>query len=172
MVSAFKNRNFSSPGQGVGSGTKQLHADETFEATAVAFEAAVDGPTQLTAQAAVPVGENEEVGDAVHELQKDSKLSRLAVNCLLKALMQLFPPQLGLQLHLVTLISRGFKIDSRSSWIWWRRSGACRRRLRSSLHDGLTFRFQLRFLNSSLVDHTRIISSCFCDCAQSVCRNS
>lgn len=80
----------------MGLGKKQLHADETLDATSVACDAAVDAPRQFVAHAAVPVGANEEVGEAVHELQNDSKLSRLAVNCLLNALTQLFPPQLGL----------------------------------------------------------------------------
>lgn len=96
FVSAFRNRNFSSPGQGVGSGTKQLHAEETLDATAASWVAAVDGPTQLAAHVAVPVGANTEVGAAVQELQNDSRLSRLAVNCLWNALAQLLLPQLGL----------------------------------------------------------------------------
>jgi hypothetical protein len=92
-VFLFKNRKFPVL---VGSGTKQLQADETLEATADCTEAAVEVPTQLVAHVAVPVGENTAVGAAVHELQNDSRLSRLAVNCLLKALTQLLPPQLGL----------------------------------------------------------------------------
>lgn len=80
----------------MGSGTKQLQAEDTLDATAGCTEAAVEVPTQLAAQAAVPVGEKVAVGAAVHELQNDSRLSRLAVNCLLKALAQLLPPQLGL----------------------------------------------------------------------------
>jgi hypothetical protein len=98
LVSSFKNLKplVSPPGQEVGSGTKQLHAEETFDATAVASEDAVEVPKQLAAHEAVPVGANTADGSAVKELQKDSRLSRLAVNCLLNALTQLFPPQLGL----------------------------------------------------------------------------
>jgi len=77
----------------VGSGTKQLHAEETLEATATL---SVDVPTQLLAQAAVPVGAKALEVPEVKELQKPSKLSKLAVNCLLKALTQLLPPHLGL----------------------------------------------------------------------------
>jgi hypothetical protein len=51
---------------------------------------------QLAAHDAVPVAEKTEVGEAVQELQNDSRLSRLAVNSFLKALAQLLPPQLGL----------------------------------------------------------------------------
>jgi hypothetical protein len=80
----------------VGSGTKQLHADDTLDATADCTDVAVEVPTQLAAHDAVPVGENTAVGAAVQELQNDSRLLRLAVNCLLKAFTQLFPPQLGL----------------------------------------------------------------------------
>lgn len=80
----------------MGSGTKQLQAEDTLDATADCTEAAVEVPTQLAAQVAVPVGEKTAVGAAVHELQNDSRLSWLAVNCLLKALAQLLPPQLGL----------------------------------------------------------------------------
>jgi hypothetical protein len=94
-VFALRNRNPLSGGV-VGSGTKQLQAEDTFEATAACTEAAVEVPRQLAAQVAVPVGANTEVGAAVQELQKDSRLSRLAVNCSLKALAQLLPPQLGL----------------------------------------------------------------------------
>lgn len=94
--SVFLLRNLNPPGVLVGSGTKQLQAEDTLEATTDCTEAAVEVPTQLAAQVAVPVGENTAVGAAVHELQNDSRLSRLAVNCLLKALTQLLPPQLGL----------------------------------------------------------------------------
>ena len=80
----------------MGSGTKQLQAEDTLDATAGCTGAAVEVPRQLAAQVAVPVGEKTAVGAAVHELQNDSRLSRLAVNCLLKALAQLLPPQLGL----------------------------------------------------------------------------
>ena len=66
------------------------------EATAVCNETAVEVPRQLVAQAAVPVGANVADDSAVHELQKDSRLSRLAVNCLLNALAQLLLPQDGL----------------------------------------------------------------------------
>jgi hypothetical protein len=90
----FKNLN--SPGVLVGSGTKQLHADDILDATADCTDAAVEVPTQLAAHDAVPVGENTVVGAAVQELQNDSRLSRLAVNCLLKAFTQLFPPHFGL----------------------------------------------------------------------------
>jgi hypothetical protein len=93
-VLLFRNRK--PPGVLVGSGTKQLHAEDTLDATADCTEAAVEVPTQLAAHVAVPVGENTAVGATVHELQNDSRLSRLAVNCLLKALAQLLPPQLGL----------------------------------------------------------------------------
>lgn len=94
-VSGVRNLNPLSGGV-VGSGTKQLQAEDTFEATADCTEAAVEVPTQLAAHVAVPVAENTAVGAAVQELQNDSKLSRLDVNCLLKALAQLLPPQLGL----------------------------------------------------------------------------
>jgi len=57
----------------------------------------VEAPTQLAAHDAVPVGANLLDVPEVHELQKAVKLSKLAVNCLLKALAQLFPPQLGLK---------------------------------------------------------------------------
>ena len=80
----------------VGSGTKQLQAEETLEATADCIEGAVEVPTQLAAHDAVPVAEKTAVGEAVQELQKDSRLSRLEVNSFLKALAQLLPPQLGL----------------------------------------------------------------------------
>jgi hypothetical protein len=80
----------------VGSGTKQPQAEETFEATDACRDDAVDGPTQLTAHDAVPVGEKVAEVSAVQELQKPSKLDRLAVNCLLNAFTQLLPPQLGL----------------------------------------------------------------------------
>ena len=102
-VSGVKNRYPSSPlpGQVVGSGTKQLQADETLDATAVCNEEAVDGPTQFAAHDAVPVGANTADGSAVQELQKDSRLVRLAVNSLLNAFAQLFPPQLGLHLQSV-----------------------------------------------------------------------
>ena len=66
------------------------------DATADCAEADVEVPTQLAAHDAVPVGANTAVGAAVQELQNDSRLLRLAVNCLLKALTQLLPPQLGL----------------------------------------------------------------------------
>jgi len=79
-------------GHFVGSGTKQLQAEETLEAIATP---SVDVPMQFLAQLAVPVAENAVVVPEVKELQKPSKLSRLAVNCLLKALAQLLPPQLG-----------------------------------------------------------------------------
>jgi hypothetical protein len=93
----FAFRNLNPPSGGVdGSGTKQLHAEDTLDATADCIATAVEVPTQLAAHVAVPVGANTAVGAAVQELQKDSKLSRLAVNCLLKALAQLLPPQLGL----------------------------------------------------------------------------
>ena len=80
----------------MGSGTKQLQAEETLDATAVCNDTAVDGPTQLVAQLAVPVGANVADDSAVYELQNEIKLSRLAVNCLLNSFAQLFPPQLGL----------------------------------------------------------------------------
>jgi hypothetical protein len=66
------------------------------EATADCNETAVEVPRQLVAHDAVPVGANVADDSAVHELQKDSRLSRPAVNCLLKALAQLLPPQDGL----------------------------------------------------------------------------
>jgi len=80
------------PGDPVGSGTKQLQAEETLEAIAAL---SVEVPTQFAAQDAVPVAANELV-PAVSEPQNALKLSKLAVNCLLKALAQLLPPQLGL----------------------------------------------------------------------------
>lgn len=82
----------SPPGVPVGSGTKQLQAEETLDAMAAL---SVDVPTQFLAQEAVPVAANEFVA-AVNEPQNALKLSRLAVNCLLNALAQLLPPQLGL----------------------------------------------------------------------------
>ena len=90
-VLAVKNR-VTALGHGVGSGTKQLHAEETVDATDACSVAAVDGPTQLAAQDAVPVGSKLAEVDAVHELQKPSRSERLAVNCLLNAFAQLFPP--------------------------------------------------------------------------------
>jgi len=75
-----------------------LQADETLDATANCWEAAVEAPIQFEAQAAVPVAEKRSDGPAVHELQKASKLLKLAVNCLLKALTQLLPPQLRLSI--------------------------------------------------------------------------
>jgi hypothetical protein len=96
LRSVFLFRNLKPPGVLVGPGTKQLHAEDTLDATADCTEAAVEVPAQLAAHLAVPVGENTAVGAAVQELQNDSRLSRLAVNCLLKALTQLLPPQLGL----------------------------------------------------------------------------
>jgi hypothetical protein len=91
-------KNLNPLGVVVGSGTKQLQADETFEATALCNEEAVEVPKQLVAHDAVPVGANTADSPAVQELQNDSRLSRLAVNCLLNSLAQLFPPQLGLSL--------------------------------------------------------------------------
>lgn len=76
-------------------GRKHSQAEETLDATAVCNEAAVDVPTQLPAHAAVPVGENTAEDPEVQELQKASRSCRLAVNCLLNELTQLFPPQLG-----------------------------------------------------------------------------
>ena len=77
----------------MGSGTKQLHADETLDAIATL---SVDLAMQFVAQLAVPVAANELEVPEVNELQNADKLSRLAVNSLLKALAQLLPPQLGL----------------------------------------------------------------------------
>lgn len=85
----------------VGSGTKQLQADETFDATTLCREDAVEVPKQLVAHEAVPVGANTADSSAVQELQNDSRLSRLAVNCLLNSLAQLLPPQLGLSWSMV-----------------------------------------------------------------------
>lgn len=51
---------------------------------------------QLAAHDAVPVAAKMSEGAAVQELQKDSKLEKLAVYCCPKALSQLFDPQLGL----------------------------------------------------------------------------
>jgi hypothetical protein len=100
LVSSVRNRNPSSapPGHGVGSGTKQLHADETLDATDACSDGEVDAPTQFAAQDAVPAGANVAEDDAVHELQKPSRSERLAVKCLLKAFTQLLPPHvLGLR---------------------------------------------------------------------------
>jgi hypothetical protein len=80
LLFSFRNRNPSS-GHLVGSGTKQLQAEETFEATGPCRDAAVDGPTQLAAHDAVPVGANLADVLAVQELQKPSKSDRLAVKC-------------------------------------------------------------------------------------------
>jgi hypothetical protein len=66
------------------------------DATAVCNEAAVDVPMQFPAKAPAPVAVKAAEDPDVQELQKDSRLSRLAVNCLLKAFTQLFPPQFGL----------------------------------------------------------------------------
>ena len=81
------------PGVPVGSGTKQLQAEDTLEATATL---SVDVPMQFAAHDAVPVAAKLLDVPEVNELQNALKFSRLAVNCLLKALAQLLPPQLGL----------------------------------------------------------------------------
>ena len=95
LVLEVRNRKpsaFPPPGVPVGSGTKQLQAEDTLEAIATL---SVDVPTQFAAHDAVPVATNEFV-PPVKAPQNALRSSRLAVNCLLKALAQLLPPQLGL----------------------------------------------------------------------------
>lgn len=94
------------------------------------------------------------------------------MNCLLKALTQLFPPQLGLVLQLVTGDIQILSKYLRSSRVWRWGSGACRSGLCSSFRNRLTFGLEFSFFNSSLVYNPRIVASRFGNCAQSVCRDS